>query len=177
MDNYEKIAPIGEGTYGMVMKCKHRDTGQIVAIKKFKESEDDYQIRKTAMREVRMLKVSAYILKKRKLQYITNSIQQLKNEHIVNLLEVFRRKGKLYLVFEHVDHTILEDLDKHPRGLPDDRESNIVRKFMWQLLKATDYLHSHNVRKARSPKIGAGLTIRGPTCRRSFIETSSPKTF
>ena len=57
MEIYEKIGPIGEGTYGMVMKCRNKETGQIVAIKKFKESEDDLQIRKTAMREVRMLKV------------------------------------------------------------------------------------------------------------------------
>ncbi|KAJ3110518.1 Cyclin-dependent kinase-like 3 [Phlyctochytrium bullatum] len=126
MDCYEKIGPIGEGTYGMVMKCRHKDTGLIVAIKKFKESEDDLQIRKTALREVRMLK-------------------QLKNDNIVNLIEVFRRKGKLYLVFEHVDHTILEDLDKHPNGLSDDRETGMVRKCMWQLLKAMDYLHSHHV--------------------------------
>ncbi|KAI9338375.1 kinase-like domain-containing protein [Zopfochytrium polystomum] len=126
MDCYEKIGPIGEGTYGMVMKCRHKDTGLIVAIKKFKESEDDLQIRKTALREVRMLK-------------------QLKHDNIVNLLEVFRRKGKLYLVFEHVDHTILEDLDKHPHGLSDDRQNGVVRKCMWQLLKAMDYLHSHHV--------------------------------
>ena len=59
----------------------------------------------------------------------------------MNLLEVFRRKGKLYLVFEHVDHTILEDLEKHPHGLAEE----MVRKCMWQLLKAMDYLHSHNV--------------------------------
>ncbi len=58
MEFYEKLGPIGEGTYGMVMKCRHKDSGQIVAIKKFKESEDDLQIRKTALREVRMLKVS-----------------------------------------------------------------------------------------------------------------------
>jgi serine/threonine protein kinase len=57
MDSYEKIGPIGEGTYGVVMKCRHKETGLIVAIKKFKESEDDLQIRKTALREVRMLKV------------------------------------------------------------------------------------------------------------------------
>jgi serine/threonine protein kinase len=57
MELYEKLGPIGEGTYGMVMKCRHKDSGQIVAIKKFKESEDDLQIRKTALREVRMLKV------------------------------------------------------------------------------------------------------------------------
>lgn len=57
MENYDKIGAIGEGTYGLVMKCKHKDSGQIVAIKKFKESEDDLQIRKTALREIRMLKV------------------------------------------------------------------------------------------------------------------------
>ncbi|KAH9274861.1 hypothetical protein BASA83_002571 [Batrachochytrium salamandrivorans] len=126
MESYEKIGPIGEGTYGMVMKCRHKESGQVVAIKKFKESEDDLQIRKTALREVRMLK-------------------QLKNENIVNLIEVFRRKGKLYLVFEHVDHTILEDLDRNPNGLSDDREHGSARKCMWQLLKAIDFLHSHNV--------------------------------
>ncbi|KAJ3246087.1 Cyclin-dependent kinase-like 3 [Chytriomyces hyalinus] len=127
MDCYEKISPIGEGTYGMVMKCRHKESGLIVAIKKFKESEDDLQIRKTALREVRMLK-------------------QLKHDNIVNLIEVFRRKGKLYLVFEHVDHTILEDLDKNPYGLSDERGPNgAVRKCMWQLLKAMDYLHSHHV--------------------------------
>jgi cyclin-dependent kinase-like len=58
MEVYEKLCPIGEGTYGMVMKCRHKETGQVVAIKKFKESEDDPQIRKTALREVRMLKVT-----------------------------------------------------------------------------------------------------------------------
>ncbi len=63
----------------------------------------------------------------------------------MNLLEVFRRKGKLYLVFEHVDHTILEDLDKNPHGLSDDKDVGVARKCMWQLLKAMDYLHNHNV--------------------------------
>ena len=44
-------------TYGVVMKCRHKESGQIVAIKKFKESDEDEQVRKTAMREVRILKV------------------------------------------------------------------------------------------------------------------------
>lgn len=39
------------------------------------------QVRKTALREVRILK-------------------QLRHDNIVNLIEVFRRKGKLHLVFE-----------------------------------------------------------------------------
>ncbi len=44
-------------TYGVVMKCRHKETGQIVAIKKFKESDEDEQVRKTAIREIRILKV------------------------------------------------------------------------------------------------------------------------
>ena len=35
-----------------------QETGKIVAIKKFLESEDDAQIRKIALREIRMLKAS-----------------------------------------------------------------------------------------------------------------------
>lgn len=57
MEKYEKIGKIGEGSYGVVFKCRNKDTGQIVAIKKFVESEDDPIIRKIALREVRMLKV------------------------------------------------------------------------------------------------------------------------
>jgi len=58
MEKYEKLSKIGEGAYGLVFKCRHRDTGQVVAIKKFVESDDDPVIRRIAMREVRMLKVS-----------------------------------------------------------------------------------------------------------------------
>ena len=57
MDRYEKLGKIGEGSYGVVFKCKNRDTGEVVAIKKFTEPEDDPLIHKIAMREIRMLKV------------------------------------------------------------------------------------------------------------------------
>ena len=122
MENYENLGTIGEGTYGVVLKCRHKETGQIVAIKKFKESDEDEQVRKTALREVRILK-------------------QLKHENIVNLIEVFRRKGKLYLVFEYVDRTILEDLERNPDGLGKDE----VKKIMWQLCRAIEFCHAHNV--------------------------------
>ena len=59
MEKYEKLSKIGEGAYGLVFKCRHKETGQVVAIKKFLESDDDPVIRRIAMREVRMLKVCA----------------------------------------------------------------------------------------------------------------------
>lgn len=43
-------------------------------------------------------------------------LQQLKHPNLVNLLEVFRRKRRLHLVFEYCDHTVLHELDKHPQG-------------------------------------------------------------
>lgn len=57
MEKYENIEIVGEGSYGLVMKCKHRATGQIVAIKKFLETEEDVQVRKIAFREITILKV------------------------------------------------------------------------------------------------------------------------
>ena len=58
MEKYENLGLVGEGSYGMVMKCKHKESSQLVAIKKFIESEDDKMVKKIALREVRMLKVS-----------------------------------------------------------------------------------------------------------------------
>jgi len=57
MEKYENLGLVGEGSYGMVLKCRHRETKQIVAIKKFLESEEDKMVKKIALREVRMLKV------------------------------------------------------------------------------------------------------------------------
>lgn len=122
MENYESLGMIGEGTYGVVMKACHKETGQIVAIKKFKESDEDEQVRKTSLREVRVLK-------------------QLRHDNVITLLEVFRRKGRLHLVFEYVEKTILEVLETRPNGLTETE----VRKYMYQLLRGVEYCHTHNI--------------------------------
>jgi cyclin-dependent kinase-like len=63
MDRYEHEGVVGEGSYGVVIKCRHKETGQIVAIKKFLETDEDQTVKKIAMREIRMLKVSITISK------------------------------------------------------------------------------------------------------------------
>ena len=68
-------------------------------------------------------------------------MKQLRHENVVSLIEVFRRKRKLYLVFEYVEGNLLEALEKHPEGL----ETGEVRRIMWQLIRGVDYLHSHSV--------------------------------
>jgi len=57
MEKYENLGIIGEGSYGTVLKCRHRQTGQLVAIKKFLETKEDGVVNKIAMREIRLLKV------------------------------------------------------------------------------------------------------------------------
>ncbi|ELK14762.1 Cyclin-dependent kinase-like 4, partial [Pteropus alecto] len=121
MEKYEKLAKIGEGSYGVVFKCRNKTSGQVVAIKKFVESEDDPVVKKIALREIRMLK-------------------QLKHPNLVNLIEVFRRKRKMHLVFEYCDHTLLNELERKPNGVAE----GVIKSVLWQTLQALNFCHKHN---------------------------------
>nr|XP_012302352.1 cyclin-dependent kinase-like 2 isoform X1 [Aotus nancymaae] len=122
MEKYENLGLVGEGSYGMVMKCRNKDTGRIVAIKKFLESDDDKMVKKIAMREIKLLK-------------------QLRHENLVNLLEVYKKKKRWYLIFEFVDHTILDDLELFPNGL----DYQVVQKYLFQIINGIGFCHSHNI--------------------------------
>ena len=122
MDKYENLGMVGEGSYGVVMKCRHKETKQLVAIKRFIETEDDKMVKKIALREVRMLK-------------------QLRHENLVNLIEVFRRKKRLCLVFEFVDHTALDELERFPGGA----DEVLVKRIMFQVLRGIEFCHLRNV--------------------------------
>ncbi|KAJ9451597.1 Cyclin-dependent kinase A-1 [Diplonema papillatum] len=123
MNKYEILDSVGEGAYGIVLKCRNRETDEIVAVKKFKETEDDEAVRKTTMREVRVL-------------------QMLRNHTgIVNLKEAFRRKGRLYLVFEYVGKNLLETLEEAPGGLP----SDLARRYAYMLTRAIRSCHAAGI--------------------------------
>ncbi|KAJ2940412.1 hypothetical protein O0L34_g91 [Tuta absoluta] len=122
MDKYEQLAVVGEGSYGVVLKCRRRDNGQLVAIKKFLETEEDAAVRKMALREIRMLK-------------------KLRHDHLVNLIEVFRRKRRFYLVFEYLDHTLLDELEASTGGLGEETS----KKHLYQLLKGIEYCHQNSI--------------------------------
>ncbi|KAH9578733.1 Protein kinase domain [Trypanosoma melophagium] len=122
MEGYETLGVLGEGTYGVVVKARHRATGRLVAIKKYKQAEDDDHVRKTSLREIRVLK-------------------QLRHPNVISLLDVFRRDGKLYLVFEYVENTILQLIEEKRHGLPPED----VRRYTYQLLNGVDYCHAHNI--------------------------------
>ncbi|KAL0118536.1 hypothetical protein PUN28_009300 [Cardiocondyla obscurior] len=118
MERYERLARLGEGSYGVVFQCRDRQTGKLVAVKKFQQTEDDPLIRKIALREIRLLK-------------------NLKHPNLVNLLEVFRRKRKLHLVFEYCENTLLNEMEKYPGGCPEPT----TRQITWQILQGVAYCH------------------------------------
>ena len=120
-NKYEVLGVVGEGAYGIVYKCKNKETGKYVAIKKFKEVGDDL-VKKTMKRELKML-------------------QRLHHPNVVEFQDAFRRKGNLFLVFEFVDKNLLELLQEHPNGL----EPNLIRHLIYQLCKSIKYLHEQNI--------------------------------
>lgn len=81
MNKYDIIGIVGEGAYGIVYKAKCKETGEFgkhlfltpaVGIKKFKESDDDEIVKKTTLREVKMLRA-------------------LKQDNIVRLIDCFKK--------------------------------------------------------------------------------------
>lgn len=68
-------------------------------------------------------------------------LQKLRHENLVSLLEVFRRKRRFYLVFELMDHTVLDELEERPGGLG----NHTTRQHIFQVLRAVDFCHANNV--------------------------------
>jgi cyclin-dependent kinase-like len=122
MNKYEVLGVVGEGAYGVVLRCRNKESGEIVAIKKFKESDDDEVLRKTTLREVKLLRM-------------------LRHPNIVSLTEAFRRKTKLYLVFEYVEKNLLEVLEEYSHGL----DAALVQTYVLQLVQAIHWCHTNHV--------------------------------
>ena len=118
---YDVLGVVGEGAYGIVYKCRNKETGKYVAIKKFKEIEDKL-VQKTMKRELKML-------------------QMLKHDNVVDFQEAFIYKGNLFLVFEYVEKNLLEVLEKSQEGL----NPKLIRSFVFQMCKAVHYLHINNM--------------------------------
>lgn len=127
---YEKLAKIGQGTFGEVFKARHRTTKKIVALKKVLMENEKEGFPITALREIKIL-------------------QLLKHENVVKLIEICRTKAThynrckstFYLVFDFCEHDLAGLL------------SNINVKFslgeikmvMKQLLNGLYFIHSNKI--------------------------------
>lgn len=117
LEKYIKIDKVGEGTYGVVYKCRNKESQELVALKKIRLENEDEGIPSTAIREISILK-------------------QMKHPNIVNLVDLIHGDKKLYLVFEFMDHDLKKFLDINGNPLP----PQLVKvKFVFYQLKK--FLH------------------------------------
>ncbi|XP_043289405.1 cyclin-dependent kinase 1 [Venturia canescens] len=124
MENFIKIEKIGEGTYGVVYKGRHKKTGEIVAMKKIRLESDDEGIPSTAIREISLLK-------------------ELKHPNIVGLSDVLMEESRLYLIFEY----LTMDLKKYMDSLGSGKlmEPATVKSYLYQITRAVLFCHMRRV--------------------------------
>ncbi|KAL4421721.1 hypothetical protein ABPG77_002337 [Micractinium sp. CCAP 211/92] len=131
MENYEKIEKVGEGTYGKVYKARDRNTGNLVALKKTRLEMEEEGVPSTTLREISLLQMLS------------------ESNHIVKLLcvEHLEENGKpcLYLVFEYLSTDLKKYMDRNGKGPNHPLPPELVKSFMYQLLKGVAHMHKHGV--------------------------------
>ncbi|KAF3860735.1 hypothetical protein F7725_000990 [Dissostichus mawsoni] len=93
-DNYKILIVLGAGSFGQVLKCLKLDTAETVAVKVLRNSNAD----ELNMREMRMLK---------KLRCMDSD-----KSNIVRCHECFQRSDRTFMVFEMLDMSLHEYMDK-----------------------------------------------------------------
>ncbi|KAF7669358.1 hypothetical protein LDENG_00196470 [Lucifuga dentata] len=121
---YEIRKRLGKGAYGIVWKAVDRQTGEVVAVKKIFDAFRNRTDAQRTFREIMFLQAFG------------------DHPNIIKLLNVIRAQNDkdIYLIFEYMD-TDLHAVIKKGTLLKDIHK----RYVMYQLFKATKYLHSGNV--------------------------------
>ncbi|XP_033223321.1 cyclin-dependent kinase 9-like [Belonocnema kinseyi] len=128
---YEKVAKIGQGTFGEVFKARDKKTGKkFVAMKKVLMDNEKEGFPITALREIKIL-------------------QLLKHENIVNLIEICRTKATpgnryrstFYLIFDFCEH----DLAGLLSNVNVKFSLGEIKQVMVQLLNGLYYIHSNKI--------------------------------
>lgn len=122
--DYIKIEKIGEGTYGVVYKGRHKVTNKTVALKKIRLESEEEGVPSTAIREISLLK-------------------ELIHPNIVCLEDVLMQENKLYLVFEFLSMDLKRYMDSIPRDELMDKM--LVKSYMHQLLEGILFCHQRRI--------------------------------
>jgi serine/threonine protein kinase len=124
MEKYEILETIGSGSFAIVMRARHIDTGELVAIKKLKRKYTSWN-ECLSLREVKSLK---------------DLNQNNQCEHIIKLKEMILVKDSLHLVFENMEKNLIELVtERQNKKLGE----NQIRCILYQTLKGLSYMHKY----------------------------------
>ncbi|KAI0221348.1 kinase subunit of RNA polymerase II carboxy-terminal domain kinase I [Massospora cicadina] len=119
---YEKMAQIGEGTYGKVYKARNLKTQDFVALKCLRLEKEREGFPLTALREIKLL-------------------QRLRDKRIVQLLEILTIDQSIFMVFEYMDYDLSGFLS-HPASVITPTH---IQHLMLQLLQGLAFLHENGI--------------------------------
>ncbi|KAK6174911.1 hypothetical protein SNE40_013471 [Patella caerulea] len=123
MFQYTILGRIGEGAHGIVLKAKHIESGEIVALKKIPLRNLEDGIPNTALREIKALQEIA------------------DNPYVVTLREVFPHGSMIVLVFDFM----LSDLSEVIRNCDKPLTEAQIKSYMLMLLKGVAHLHENHI--------------------------------
>ncbi|KAJ3159240.1 hypothetical protein HDU86_001843 [Geranomyces michiganensis] len=121
MNKYKVLKHIGDGSFGIVLKAEHTETGEMVAIKKMKQKYYNWE-EAVNLREVKSL------------------VKLSNHPNIIKLKEVLRENDELHFVFEFMDGNLYQ-LTKNQDGklLPESE----VKSLIFQVLLGLAHMHKH----------------------------------
>lgn len=120
MEKYEKGPTLGEGTFGSVFKAIHKETKDVVAIKKIHVTNTKEGVNVTALREIKLLK-------------------ELNSPHIIRLIDVFPHKKNISLVFEYME----SDLEAVIKDRTIVLGAADIKSYLQMTLQAINFCHKH----------------------------------
>ncbi|KAI8917860.1 cyclin-dependent kinase 10 [Powellomyces hirtus] len=129
VESYEKLNRIGEGTYGIVYRARHRASGAIVALKRIRIEEQTEGMPLSSLREISLLK-------------------KIRHENVVEVRDVVvgNELENIFMVMEYCQQDMGNLMDnvisKGPSPGYTDAE---VKCLMIQLLDGLAYLHDNYI--------------------------------
>jgi len=119
MNRYKILKALGDGTYGSVLRAQDKSSGEVVAIKKFKQKYTNWD---------ECMKLREIV-----------SLRKLIHPNIVKLKEVIRENDELHLVFEHMDSNLYEFTKNRTKPLQESK----VRNVSFQILQSLHFMHKN----------------------------------
>ncbi|KAF7457420.1 cyclin-dependent kinase 2 [Cryptosporidium felis] len=117
-DDYEYLEIIGEGTYGVVYKCKCKQSGELFAVKTFRNFTGELST--TTLREISILR-------------------EITHPNIVNVQDVILSSESVNIVFEFISYDLKRYLSMFPGKIP---PTKFIKRIIFEILKGACHLHT-----------------------------------